>query len=413
MDLRKFIKHFTWREQDRNRITLGANTRLNPITNKAQLGTYGTDTYPTDDDLYVKSWIANPTAVKQWLGFYAVIDHKTVNNSQVTSAGFRLGDGTDQYYWDGDSWEIDTTNWNTEAEIANNITTFPVTERKLQVIVNLSTTDETETPELEEIVVAYSALLDSEEEDIVLRSVIRNMTSNVSCIARFPVTMQTTGTTLDLDGYPIDVDYNIIDVDSVFNHDTDSEHDTDILDSYDSGTKVITLTGSVNTGVVLWIRLIYRPIIASATSRDWYEVEHIPQIILENVTFLNAIQLPGEDFCGNKSDGSAIIVPGPIQGDLFFTLRCVTDKLVDHYRLSNQIKRYFANNKIIVSTGLDERYRLWLVEEFEEAGTTNENDLHSWVATFRVMDFCVWAKDSEDGYLVQNFNLVGDIDAII
>lgn len=409
MELRTYIKHFTFEEADRARVELGPNTRINPKTHRAQLGTYGSNIYPTTTNLYVKSWIANPDAVREWQGFDAEILHKKVNGEQVTSAYFRLGDGTNEYYWNGSAWVVSTSNWNTEEEIANNIASFPTTERKLQVIVNLRTSDSTVTPELVEIRVAYGALLDSEEEDMILRTIVRKLKANIRPIARINLVQQNSGTSVDMN-IEIDTDYNIVDIDSVFNHTTDPDHNNDIFSSYDPTTKILTLSASVVAGQLMWIRFQYEPIVAISTSRDWYEVEKIPSLILEDVSFTDAVQWYTEDYVGKKSDGTVKVLPGPIQGNLNFTIRGITDKQVDHLRLTSAVKRYFANNLVIVSTGLDERYRLWLVEEYEQSNSEEEKDLHSWVATFRIPNFCVWAKDAYDRNLVAQFGIGGDLD---
>lgn len=408
MELRYFIKRFTWEEPDRSRITLGTNTRLNPDTNKAQLGTYSSDVYPTDDDLYVKSWIANPDSVREWSGFQANILHKNVDGVQVTSEGFRLGDGTDEYYWNGLTWEVNTTDWNTETEVSANISSFPTTSRKIQVIVNLKTTDSSVTPELIEIKISYGAKLDSELEDILLRSFIRSLKNNVRPIGRFPIVNSVTGTTVDLNDHKLDSGYNIVDVDSVFDHDSDPNHNTNILDNYNSSTNIITLTSSVDSGTNLYIRFIYQPVVAMRTNSDWYELEHVPEIILEGARFINIAKLPQEDYVGNKATGVAKIVHGPLQGTLECDIVGITSNLVDHMRLSSSILRYFGDNPYIISTALDERYRLWLVNEYEQDASSSEKDLHTWRATFRIADFRIWSKASSDGYLVRRFTVTGD-----
>ena len=39
----------------------------------------------------------------------------------ITGAGYRLTDGTDEYWHNGASWEVNTTDWNTEEEVAAEI----------------------------------------------------------------------------------------------------------------------------------------------------------------------------------------------------------------------------------------------------------------------------------------------------
>lgn len=414
MELRSFVKYFTWEEPDRAFVTLGADTRLNPETNRAQLGTFGSASYSTADDLYVKSRLTNPTAVRQWQGFEAtVIQKNDLTGAQVTSAGFRLFDGTDQYWWNGSAWQISSANWNTEAEIATNISTFSATSRKLQVVVNLKTTDSAYTPELVEVKVLYGALLDSEIEDMVVRSIVPSLKANLRPVTRYIVAMPATGTTLDLDDFPTDTDYDIVGVHAVFNDDTDPDHDIDILDNYNTGTKVITLTGSVNEDTNLWLRLVYKPMVAVTTSRDYVELDKIPSIIIEDIRYNGATESTKGDFVGNKGLHSAKVLPGPLQGDLVMTMTAITDKLVDHMKLAAAVKRYFGNRPTIASTGLDESYTMSMLEEHEFIGQSSEEELHTWRATFRVANFNIWTRDVEDGYLVERFNIQADFDLTI
>lgn len=416
MQTRDFIKHFTFTEADRAYVTLGANTRLNPLTHRAQLGTYGVGTYPTDPDLYVKTRLANPEAVREWKGFEADVIHRKIDNAQVTSLGFRLSDGTDEFWWSGSAWEINTTNWNTEAEVSANISMFPITSKKLQIVINLLTTDETVTPELIEVRVLYSALLDSELEDMILRTLVRELKA-IRPVTRFPVKKAATGTTIDLDDFPLDADYNVVDVDAAFNHTDDPDHVIDIYQSHttkaDGRVDVITLSASVEAGKTVWLRLLYKPRVIVQTSRDYIEVEHIPALIIEDARLVDAVQRTGQDHVGNRSDFSAVVLPNPIQGELEFTLVAIADKVVDGLRLSAAVKRWFGDNPTIRSSGLDEAYSLRLVDEYEHRGTATEEDLFSWRATFRVERFNVWSRGSRAGYLVKKLNLTGDLDAVI
>lgn len=417
MQLRSFIKVFTWEESDRSSVVLGANTRLNPVTNRAQLGSYDSAVYPTDSDLYVKSWVANPGEVREWQGFESTIIHKTVNGSQVTGEGFRLSDGINEYWWDGDSWEIDTTNWNTEAEISANIVSFPATARKIQVVVNLSTTDETQTPELVEIKILFGALLDSELEDLLLRSLVPELRSEIRPVTRF-ILLATEIDQIDLKQFKLDGDYRVVDVDAVFNHTTDPSHNTDIYSSHTSRSEptdrwvdgqvdVITLSPSVGVGNTLWLRLKYEPVVAIETSRDYYEIEHVPCLVIESTRY-NAREFGGEHHVGNKGDYTAKVLKSPLQGTLEVSLVGMSGKLVDHERLNAEVNRFFGSSRVIRSTGLDESYRLWLVGEHEHRSRPNASDLRTWTKIIRVENFRTWHRSVEDGYIVNRFLITGD-----
>lgn len=420
MDLRDFIKHFTFKERDRDVITLGPSTRLNPTTHRAQLAESAAGTYSTDAGLYVKTWLAQPQAVREWRGFEAYVVHKKIRNEQVTSLGFRLSNGTDEFYWTGSEWEVNTVDWNTEAEVADNISSFSAASRKLQVVVNLATSNELVTPELIEIRVLYGALLDSEIEDIVFRSFVPALRSAVRSVTRFIITKAADGDTIALDDFPLEGDYRVVGVDAAFNYTDDPGLDTDLFQSHtskstpsdpwtDGTVDVITLSSSVDAGKRVWLRLQLEPVVADQTSRDWYEVEHLPSLLIESVSFIESAQRQGDDYVGNRNDATAKLLPGPTQGTLQVALAGITDKIVDSLRLGAVVNRYFGDSPTLVSTGLDESYRLRLVDVHDSRNSPNEQDVRAWRKVFYIEHFCVWDRASVDAYLVKRFQTTGNV----
>lgn len=421
--LRTFIKQFTWEEGDRERVVLGPGTRLNPETHRAQLGSWDSEQYPTDPNLYVKSWLTNPRAVRRWIGFEAYVVHKRVDGEQVTSEGFRLSDGTDEYWWDGVGWVVSGSGWNTQAQVAANISEFPAATRKLQVVVNLATSNAAYTPELIEVRVAYEALLDSEIEDMVMRSFVPALREAVRAVTRFPIPKAESSNKIRLSDYQLDGDMRIVGVDAAYNHVDDPDHNEDLFESFttrstpddpwtDGTVDVITLNKLVPDGVSVWLRLLYEPVVAIETSRDWYELAHVPALVIESVSFTGR-KLWGEDHVGNRGDYTAKVLPAPRQGRLDIGLAGIADKLPDHDRLSAAVTRFFGERPSLASTGLDESYRLWLVGDYERRGGPNAEDLHTWRKTIRIEDFRVWDQDARDGHLVQRFVIQGSLGVTI
>lgn len=424
MELREFIKHFTFAEPDRGRVTLGPDTRLNPETHRAQLKADAEGNYSTADDLFVKTWIATPQAVKEWRGFEAMAEHKRVENAQVTSLGFRLSDGSNEYFWNGSSWAVSLADWNTEAEVAAHIASFPVVSRRLQVVVNLRTTDASVTPELLEVKVLYAALLDSEIEDMVLRSFVPLLRTTVRSLTRLHAAKVGSDNSVSMGSYELDGDYRVVDVDAVFNDTDDPDHDHDLYESHttrsvpgdlrhDGTVDVITLSALVADGKALWMRLLVEPVVTIETSRDYYEVAHLPCLVIESISFLDSAQRQGEDYVGNRETGEARVIPAPRQGALDITLAGIADKLVDGLRLSAAVTRFFGAHPLVTSTGLDERYRLRLVDPHGSSNGPNAEDARTWRKVFRIENFCIWERAAEDGNLVKHLRIVGSLEADI
>lgn len=416
MELRQFVKHFYFRDSDRSLLTLGTDTRVNPLTNRAQLQEDSNNEYPTSDDLYVKSRLTNPLAVREWQGFEAFIAHKKIYGETKTSAGFRLSDGTDEFYWNGSAWEVNTSDWNTEAEVSANISSFSVASRKLQVVVNLKTTDKTVTPELVEIRVLYGGVLDDEIEDIIVRTLLPAL-RGLRPITRFVETMVVLSDTVDLwdseGNTKFEGAYKIVDVDSAYNDTDDPDHLTDIYQSHTSKPSgevdVVSLTTGVAAGKDVFLRLKYEPVVAVETSRDFYEIDMLPQLVIEDIAFVDATEFPLDDHVGDRDTGTARVLPGPLQGDLLCSMVGMADKLVDVQRLGAAVSRYFGQTPLLTSTGLDESYRLWQVEDYDYRGSPNAQDVHTWRKVFRIQHFCVWNRPARDGNLVKRFKTTGNV----
>lgn len=414
MRLKKIIKRFVFEEDNRSKITLGADVRLNPDLYRLQLKADSDDEYPITADLYAKTWVTNPTSAKQWLNFEVFAYHPKDDLGQpLTSLGFRLGNGTNEYWWNGASWEINTSDWNTEAEVANNITDFPATSKSIQVIINLVTTDKAVTPLVEEIRILYASDIEF-QEDLIVRSFIPLVRVEVQPIADYLIEMIATSNTIDLeDDYPLETPYNITGIDSVFNHTDDPDHNTDLYQSYDTGTKIITLDAAVDSGKMVWIRFYYEPEIAITTSQEYSEHDKVPLISLSDIRLINKRQIGAATAVINRDAGTGTKVPGPRQTDIEITLHGITASSKDQQRLADELRRFFANNPMMLSIGLDEEYRLWLTSEYAIRTVPGQSELHTGLLRFRIVGALYYQEQSEDVYAVERLQLIGDMDVTI
>lgn len=404
MECSKVVKCFTFREKHRDSVELGTGTRMNPRTNRIQLLRDPTTLkYSTDDDLYVRTWVSNPQAVKKWLGFDVVASHPTdCNGDPITSVAFKLSDGTSDYYWDGYAWApAGSSDWSTEAEVADNIETFPISSKKLQIVINLKTTDGDYTPELALIRVLYEVCIDF-QSDLIYGSLIPALAEKVNPVAAHVFIVSNSSSVVNINQVKLETPYKIKGVHSVFNHSVDTTHDNDIFVTYDESSQNLILSQSIAAGQAVWINFLYEPMIAVTTSQDFNEVERIPAILFSSIDLVDANERQIDDFVRNKGQGTAWIVPAPIQGDLQITLQMLTDKAADNRRLATEVQRFFGKNPILRSTGLDEEYRLWLIDEYGDRTTTGQKEVHTSEATFRIVGVRIWNKDAYEGYLVTN-----------
>lgn len=412
MRTRKLIKHFDFAEINRRRLTLHAKVRLDPARDRVLLKET-LQGFPLDDELYVRSWVAHPESARQWFGFQADVVLPQVEGVQVTSIGYRLGDGTNERFWNGTTWAVATTgDWNTEAEVANNIASFPVASRKLQIVANLKTTDASVSPELIRVRVLYLSDIEF-QEDYVYRLLVKQLRENVRPIADYALKLAATGTTVDLDSYPLETPYNLVGIDAVFNHTDDPTHLVDLYSSYNPTTKVITLNSSVEANKTLWVQFTYEPEVAVTTSSEYHEVAKTPAIILEDINLVRTSEVGWDDSVINKDTGHGWKIPSPLRGDLEVRLLLLADKGLDLHKMADEVKRYVLSNPLVRSPGLDEEYRLWMIDEFDMATLLKLGDVLTARMTLRLVNVMFALRDAVEVHAVKRFNLTGEMNAIV
>lgn len=413
MRLKTIFKRFIFEESNRSELTFGTDTRLNPGENRLEL--VATDgVYPTTADLNVKTWVANPLTVKQWIGFDVIAQHQKGDDgiTPLSSLGFRLSDGTDEYWWNGAAWEVNTSDWNTEAEVSNNIASFPVTERKIQVVINLVTTDESVTPYVFEILVAYKSNVEF-EEDLIARSLIPALRNGIRPISDFVIELSSATATIDLENdYPLETPYDITEIDSVYNKTDDPNQFTDLFQSYNPSTKVITLSSSVGAGKLVWIKFTYKPMVAISTDVNYIEVDTVPAIHITSVKN-NVIELNHDTAVRNKSAKTAVQVVRPNQVTVNVSLVGVTSLMKDQMRLGDELERFFANNKQLTSVGLDEKYDMIVTKDYEPRPTQGEDNVKTGLLSISIRNTLKYHRDERNAYIVDAFKITGDVSVAI
>ncbi len=402
MRTRKLIKTFTFQEDDRAVVTLGPGTRLDPARHVATLSRDIRDRFSTDTDLYVKTRITNPTAVRAWLAMDAMVLHKVNEDHEtVTSVGFRLSDGIDEFFWDGAWRPALAGEWNSENEISDAFSIFPTVTGVLQIVVNLRTSDARYAPELVNIKVLYEGIIEF-QEDIIYRSLLPTLENGIRPITQFTINFNGSSS-MNMADVRLDTGYDIVDIDAVFNVSADPNLRDNILQSYDEGTGTIHLTQAPAGEDTAWVRFVYKPTIAVTTSQDYIEKERLPGIAVKGIELRNTSEnYQAEDGVRDKLRGTVTIVPAPLSGNLAMTLNIQVDKGVDLQRIADETKAFFQRTPLLRSTGLDEEYRLWLVDEFKSEGQPDQNEIHEMSATLMIVGVNYWLQDSREETLIRN-----------
>lgn len=358
-------KHNRFWEAERANIEFSDSDkiRLNPRTNRIELK-IGIGGYPTDANIHAIGPAMGPDAVRQWIGFQAdVVIPKDINGAPVGFLKYRLHDGTNQWYWDGDSWEQGAgSNWNTEAEVAANISSYnAMTTRVLRIVVNLSTTDSTRTPATNGVKLAYKADIESHLDDLLYRTLAPAMKTSLRPAADF---LGSANGTSEVDFGAVlgrvRVPFDVVDIDAVWDITDDPNRLTDLFSSYSSGTQTITLTGSVTSGHRLHIRGLYRPdVVIIGTHPDYTEVEKVPAVHMVNPTVMRSRYGHSRIEVVNKDAGTALVWPEPRQDDIQMEVIMLAPGGTDLQRLRESVDQFLRANRILRTTGTDEPVQLW------------------------------------------------------
>lgn len=397
-------------EEARPGITFsGTDIRMDPGRHVIELKADPILGYPTTGDQYVKLPLFQPGAVRTWLRIQAGIEHKDDGIDDVTGDGFRLDDGTSQWWWNGATWAVTTTGWNTEGEINAHIATFAAAARKLRLVVRLTTTDPRQTPTLSWAKVAWTGRVNW-LEDIIYRSLvpsIRTVTSLVDLAVNAPIPLSTTvamSSAIEASGIP----FNVVDCNAVFNYTDDPDRLVNLLSSWNQTTKTATLTGAQTAGDKLIAELVIRPEVAvELTPSDYSEVEKVPAIVISDIIDENNMPLP-DDGIVDKATGAAIRVTGVYRRDIRFSMLLLAAGGVDLSRMLSALSAYVANNSFLVSAATGRGHRLWQLSEFNIKTRPSSSDVHTAQSTFVIKEVLDIAKPPVYETAVMALNFITD-----
>lgn len=406
---------FDFIDENRAGLTFVGQIRLNPQLNSGagalQLVMDTNGDYPTTGDHYVVTELYTPRAVRRWLAFQVDIDHVMDGpDVQLTGDGYRLCDGTSHFYWNGSAWVVTTTAWNTEADIANNISSFPATARQLQIVARLTTSDRTVTPVLRSIRIAWQGKVEA-FEDIVYRSLVPLLKSARTIMDFVIKVPMPGGMSLDV-GTPFTssgLTADVVDVEAVFNNNIDPDHYNNLLSSYNPTTRIATLATAVPVGQVAFCRLVIKPQVAIvSTSQDYIEVEKVPALQVRDIESVNSQPLSVETGITNKATGDIIIIPPPYRFNLRFTMIALAPGGVDFTRILRALVNLVENNPTILSKATGERYRFWMIDEFSNTTSPQDNNLFSEQAVFEIRDVLSFEKPARTTKAVGSLILPGN-----
>lgn len=322
--------------------------------------------YPTDADLNVELPPARMRASA--LGIFEAV----ADVPEGASLGFQVQaeESGDWLYHDGGSWTAaGASDWNTEAEVSDNLSALVPLEAYLGFKINLVSTDGSETPEVYGVNFTYLSRVDP-YEDFLYRVVLPffkspelwfNTEQKMDGADDFVI--------LNLDG----LGYQIEDVLSAYNLTTDSLRTTDISSGYTPATKTVALTVTPAADDIVEVRMLYKPDALSSVGVDYVELDRVPVFVIEDAAVEKVYH--NLDDCVRNKAGKVAEVFEFEQSDWTLTVLAAAGRQVDMARMVRAIKTKIAESPFFYSYNFDEFYGVIWKEEPDFAMSQEISDL--------------------------------------
>lgn len=404
--IQRLVQDFIFIEQNRSNFTFSDSTKiqLNSSTQRIELkpisieARTGRNVYSTEANLYVKTQTFRPTTVQKWFGFSAV-PRPTLQPSQ-TSVSYRLNDGTDDYYYDGADWVVaGSSDWNTEQVVSSNIATFPASSKQIAIVVNLKTDNKYATPYIECLNLGFEARVD------YVRTLIDSFAYEMDAATRYTLRWTTKGNGTSSITLPaFDPSYNIVSLDAIYNLTDDPTETANLYSSYNTGTRVVTLTSSQDTDDALILYFTAKPSInIEMVSQDYYLPKTVPSITVTRID-LEGAQVLGEQSVRNISNGTAQVRYNPYRLKATLSILVEAEALDTKLHLMESVISYFRNTPLLHWRHLDKQVSMRLVSEGSYNPTSNTKEGYESTFTCMLENVYLWLDPEQTKYLVLSVN---------
>lgn len=372
--------------------------------------------FPADEDgitVRLPEWA--PQAVKSWDGF-----QETSSKPDGTTIEWRVSDGTSDYWWDGGAWSVVTplvAEWNTEIEISANLSTFPWTQKKIQFVAKLKTTDRWETPVLLGTRLLMTASFDW-FEDLISESIVPRLRQDFTVLVDWVGQLETETDRFNITtdhNFTPDQNWNVTDIDAIYDYDNDPNQETDLLQSFDVGTGLVRLAGTKPAGTNLFYHLVLEPEIAiNFPNVDYNEIGKTPTVIIDRVDIEGRQVKATIDMAlkdreeGRKLDSPLWVREMKLQcsiitGEITTAFRSLTNAYAFVVRGATQITGH-PIGPILTTKALDLKHTLKMIAVSKYNPKPNFSDLKENTFQLTIRDFYAWLRDIENRPYVKNFN---------
>lgn len=372
--------------------------------------------YSTSENVYFRSPAWSPQEVRKWRAIS--VERKTPRNVagiQSTSVGLRIYDGTTDYWWNGSAWTANPSagQWSTIAQVQAHIGTFPVASRSIRIVCNLRTTDSTVTPTVSRISILADVAVSSFGEDLLYSTVIPSIRSGAKFLVDLNI-VWAGGTTMTLaldETDPVEFD----EIDGAYDRSLDPNKRSNLLSSYNSGTKLLTLTGSKSSGTVIRLQVLAKPSVAVTTNTDYDEIASTPALFISSFAETFVAESQAETVFVDESSPTALAtrVPAPRQVTIAMAVEVIASRARDRVRMSEALEAWVRKTRALTIASTDTVVRLSVASGLESQPTTTVNNVQGGKLGIELHGLEKWMFDTSAGHGVKSFNVGGSFDVVI
>jgi hypothetical protein len=351
-------------------------------------------------------------------------------NTEWAAKVFRVYNGTDEFYFDGDAWVAfdedvtDVVQWNTEGEVSAALSAWDIplvgtggVKGKFGFVIRLYTSDKNVSPKIHWVKCAYNAKVHSWLEDIVVRSLAGAFKTQIRPVTELVVKTPDPATDsinvasiLSAASAP----FVITDIDDAFNATQDVELVANVESAYDPTTKMLTLTTTPEPGDIIRIGAIYAPpVLIEVGNQDFIETAKAPNIVLHSIGLAHATQMPNDETIVSKWDGAGLTVKAPQRVSVTFDITLNAPSNIDLLRMIDSVIEFFEANPVIKSKAIGELYRLRLMDKFSNRTQASHSGAYCARGRGEIIDVLFFKVPAEVGFGVKELHLTGDVEVII
>lgn len=309
---------------------------------------------------------------------------------EVTDVRARLQDGTDERFWDGGAWAVvvdPDADWNTLQEVTENLPAWDP-DLPLGPVFELSTTDRRFTPYVRGYRLMYSVDLPSELNDWIYGALVGGMLDTLRPLKDLILVSDGT-VSVDFGAVVVAVQedgWDFRDVVAVFNETSDPNHRVDLLASYNSTTKIATLTGAPTAADRLLLRVQYAPQIAVTTDPDFEEVAACPAVLFDAIDVLDLGEAPTGDAIVDEYSDPPIgtLFPAPRHAHVEIRLAVTAPLSVDLHRLSEAVTGWLQARRTISSPVTGDAVTLRVIDPLDAPASVTREGVRSATMVFRL-----------------------------